>query len=67
MADRRMADCATIAHFITAILLAELHGRMGRFPTIVRLRPMTDSLVNSFEVAEIINLDSVCNAARARR
>lgn len=54
-------------NFITAILLAELHGRMGRFPTIVRLRPAADLLVSTFEVAEIINLDSVRNAARTRR
>jgi hypothetical protein len=54
-------------NFITAILLAELHGRMGRFPTIVRLRPVVDMVVSTFEVAEIINLDSVRNAARARR
>jgi|SRR5581483_3451814 len=54
-------------NFITAILLAELHGRMGRFPTIVRLRPVADMVVSTFEVAEIINLDSVRNAARARR
>jgi hypothetical protein len=54
-------------NFIAAILLAELHGRMGRFPTIVRLRPVADMVVSTFEVAEIINLDSVRNAARARR
>jgi hypothetical protein len=54
-------------NFITAILLAELHGRMGRFPTIVRLRPVADMVVSTFEVAEIINLDSVRNAARTRR
>jgi hypothetical protein len=54
-------------NFIAAILLAELHGRMGRFPTMVRLRPVADMVVSTFEVAEIINLDSVRNAARARR
>ena len=46
-------------NFITAILLAELHGRSGRFPTIVRLRPIANALVSAFEVAEIINLDDV--------
>ncbi|GAB4551374.1 MAG: hypothetical protein OHK0023_18220 [Anaerolineae bacterium] len=54
-------------NFIAVILLAELRGRMGRFPTIVGLRPVTDMVVSTFEVAEIINLDSVRNAARARR
>ncbi|HRE46683.1 MAG TPA: CRISPR-associated protein Csx15 [Aggregatilineales bacterium] len=54
-------------NFITAIVLAELHGRMGRFPTIIRLRPVAGAVVSTFEVGEIINLDSVRNAARARR
>lgn len=54
-------------NFITAILLAELHGRIGRFPTMVRLRPGTNTLVTNFEVAEIINLDAVRNEARTRR
>lgn len=54
-------------NYISAILLAELHGRIGRFPTIVRLRPGTNPLVTNFEVAEIINLDAVRNAARTRR
>lgn len=54
-------------NFITAILLAELHGRSGRFPTIVRLRPIANALVSTFEVAEIINLDNVRHTARERR
>lgn len=54
-------------NFITAILLAELHGRSGRFPTIVRLRPVANALVSAFEVAEIINLDNVRHTARERR
>ena len=31
-------------NFITAMLLAELHGRMGYFPPIIRLRPVPESL-----------------------
>jgi hypothetical protein len=31
-------------NFIAALLLAELHGRMGYFPPIVRLRPAAGSL-----------------------
>ncbi|NWJ97169.1 MAG: hypothetical protein HXX20_15400 [Chloroflexi bacterium] len=54
-------------NYISTILLAELHGRIGRFPTIIRLRPGANTLVNSFEVAEIISLDGVRNAARTRR
>lgn len=54
-------------NFIAALLLAELHGRMGYFPAIVRLRPAADSLPPRFEVAEIINLQAVRETARARR
>ena len=54
-------------NYIAAVLLAELHGRMGRFPTILRQRPVPDALVTTYEVAEIINLDTVRNAARTRR
>jgi len=31
-------------NFITAMLLAKLHGRMGYFPPIIRLRPANGSL-----------------------
>ncbi len=48
------------------VLLAELHGRMGHFPTLVRLRPKPGP-VTSFEVAELLNLQSVREAARRRR
>lgn len=54
-------------NFITAILLAELHGRMGYFPAIVRLRPVAESLPPRFEVAEVINLQAVREAARQER
>jgi hypothetical protein len=30
-------------NFITTVLLAELHGRMGYFPAIVRIRPVAGS------------------------
>ena len=54
-------------NFITAVLLAELHGRIGYFPAIVRLRPLAGSLPPRFEVAEIINLQAVRDQARLRR
>lgn len=54
-------------NYIAAILLAELHGRMGHFPAIVRLRPVPNALVTEYEVAEIVNLEQVRQAARARR
>jgi len=48
-------------------LLAELHGRMGYFPAVVRLRPVPDSNPPQFEVAEVINLQAVRDRARGRR
>lgn len=48
------------------ILLAELHGRMGHFPTLVRLRPRQGP-VATYEVAELINLQTVREEARQRR
>ena len=52
---------------IAAVLLAELHGRTGYFPTIVRLSPITGSTPPGFEVAELINLQQVRDAGRTRR
>lgn len=48
-------------------LLAEVHGRCGYFPAVVRLRPVEGSLPPQFEVAEIINLHQVREEARKRR
>ncbi len=53
--------------YITAVLLAELHGRMGYFPTIIRLRPVEGAVPPRFEVAEIINLQEVRENARRKR
>ena len=50
-----------------AALLAELHGRCGYFPTILRLRPVPGSTPPRFEVAELVNLQAVRDAARQRR
>ncbi|MBM4428816.1 MAG: hypothetical protein FJ026_00525 [Chloroflexi bacterium] len=52
---------------IAVTLLAELHGRMGYFPAVVRLRPVSDGNPPQYEVAEIINLQAVRDAARTRR
>ncbi|HOA75851.1 MAG TPA: CRISPR-associated protein Csx15 [Phycisphaerae bacterium] len=52
---------------IAAVLLAEIHGRSGYFPTILRLRPIEGTIPPEFEVAELLNLQGVRDAARARR
>ncbi len=54
-------------NFIAAALLAELHGRMGYFPPVVRTRPVAGSLPRQFEVAEIVDLQSLREGARTRR
>ena len=52
---------------IAAVALAELHGRMGYFPPIVRLRPLEGALPPRYDVAEVLNLQSVRDAARLKR
>lgn len=47
------------------VLLAELHGRIGHFPSLIRLRPRSCSAM--YEVAELLNLQAVREAARHRR
>ncbi len=48
------------------VLLAELHGRIGHFPSLIRMRPKNDP-ITSFEVAELLNLQSIRDAAREHR
>lgn len=48
------------------VLLAELHGRMGHFPTLVRLRPH-EGPVTGYEVAELLNLQTIREQSRQRR
>jgi hypothetical protein len=52
---------------IAALLLAEVHGRAGHFPAVLRLKPVPNSLAPRFEVAEILNLQSVRDTARKQR
>ncbi|MBI2863660.1 MAG: hypothetical protein HYX94_03760 [Chloroflexi bacterium] len=49
-----------------AVVLAELHGRCGYFPAILRLRP-TNSFPAQFEVAEVISLQHLRDGARRKR
>lgn len=54
-------------HVIAATVLTELHGRMGYFPAVLRLRPVPGGTPPRFEVAEIINLQTVRDEARSGR
>lgn len=53
-------------NYIAALVLAELHGRMGFFPSIVRLRQVI-GVAPGWEVAEIFNLQTVRDASRSFR
>lgn len=53
--------------FVAVTLFAELHGRMGYFPPIIRIRPVPESIPVEYEVAEIIDLQTVRDKARAKR
>ncbi len=48
------------------VLLAQLHGRIGHFPSLIRLRPKYGA-TTAFEVAEILNLQTIREAARRQR
>ena len=54
-------------NYIAAVVLAEIHGRAGYFPPIVRFKPVSDSLPLVFRVAEIINLQTIRDGARRSR
>ncbi|MBN1815268.1 MAG: hypothetical protein JXA14_25775 [Anaerolineae bacterium] len=54
-------------NFSAVALLAELHGRCGYFPTMLRMRPASGSTPPRFEVAELLNLQAVRDSSRERR
>jgi hypothetical protein len=51
---------------LTAVLLAELHGRMGHFPTLLRIRWADGAAPPRYEAAEVLNLQAVRDRARRR-
>ena len=54
-------------NFIAAALLAELHGRMGYFPPVVRTRPVANTVPRRYEVAELLDLQGIRETARKAR
>jgi hypothetical protein len=54
-------------NFVATVLLAELHGRCGYFPSHLRLRPVQGAIPVQYEVAEILNLQQVRDQARRNR
>ncbi len=70
LTDEEWQELPIIVHVpgyaaITAPLLAELHGRMGHFPNVLRLR-RNDSNPNQYDFAEIIFLQRIRDQARKR-
>ena len=51
--------------YAAAVVLAEIHGRSGRFPHVLRLRPQQNDR-NQYDIAEIIRLQNVRDDARDR-
>ncbi len=48
-------------------LIAELHGRCGYFLPMLNIRPVEGAMPPRYEVAEIVNLQSLREEARTRR
>lgn len=54
-------------NFIAALVLAEMHGRMGYFPPVVRTRPVAGAMPRQYEAAEILDLQALREHARWSR
>lgn len=54
-------------NYIAALVLAEVHGRSGGFPPVVRLRPAPSSVLRRYEVAELLDLQGLREHARLHR
>ncbi|MBK9940691.1 MAG: hypothetical protein IPP13_03600 [Kouleothrix sp.] len=52
---------------VALALIAELHGRSGYFPAILNIRPVQGARPPRYEIAEIISLQALRDAARNRR
>jgi hypothetical protein len=52
---------------VWSVILAELHGRLGHFPDVARLRPTQPGSGEKYEVAEILNLRELRHASRSKR
>lgn len=52
---------------IAALVLAELHGRCGYFPAVLRLRPAEGPVSGQFDVAEVVDLQKAREWGRVAR
>ena len=53
--------------YSAAAVLAQLHGRMGYFPPVLRLHPLTAEIPLRYTVFEILNLQAMREQARGKR
>ena len=72
LADRDWERLAVLVHLpdsgaASAIILAVLHAKMGRFPAVLRMRAVPDRMPPRLEVAEIIDVQRLRDEARVRR
>jgi hypothetical protein len=58
-----VSSCHLVLFVAAFLLLAEIHGRIGHFPTLIRMRPQHGS-VTTYEVIELLNLQTIRDAAR---
>jgi hypothetical protein len=54
-------------NLIAAMILTVLHGHLGHFPAVIRLRPIENVVPTEYEVAEIIDLQQVRDVYRKQR
>ena len=52
---------------VAVVLLAELHGRCGYFPSCVRMRPVSGARPPRYQAAEVLDLQAVRDGARGKR
>ena len=52
---------------LAAAVLAEVHGRCGYFPSIIRLKPVQGATPPRFAFAEVVSLSQIREQARTRR
>ena len=67
MADGTVFSQSSRLNYSAAVVLAQVHGRSGYFPPVLRLRPVRDEIPPRFEVAEILNLQVMRERAREKR
>lgn len=70
-AQEWQGQCPLVAlpalHVAAAAVLAEIEGRAGHLPAVIRLKPVVGAATPRFAVAEILNLFLIRNQARSLR